>query len=386
MVKHTHLLGFTAGLALMASAAMADSIAPDVYEATLNVGESVTIKKTVTVDEGTPTTSRADVFFLVDTSGSMGGTISAVQTFAEDIVAATSGLGDIGWGVGSFEDVPVSPWGSAGSGDLPWRLNQAITTDLAEVQAGVDDLQRRFGADGPESNLIALSQAATEAGWRAGAAKFIIFFGDAPGHDPGAGAPLASGSGSDGLGGTVSPGDPYPGPTLTETIDTLTGEMITVIGLDSGSSSFGIDSTGQFTAITDATGGLLSSISGSPGSDIVDLILESLTTAFATYSTVSLSPQGVPAGVGVEVSDPHVGDFDREETREFHFEVTFTGLAPGEHKFTIDALVDGGVVATEKDVIRVPETGVIPLPAAGWLLLGGIGALGALSRRRRKAA
>ena len=382
MVKHTHLLGFTAGLALMASAAMADSIDPEVYEATLNVGESVTIKKTVTVEEGTPTTSRADVFFLVDTSGSMGGTISAAQTFAGGIVAATSGLGDIGWGVGSYEDVPVRPWGSASSGDLPWRLNQAITTDLAEVQAGVDDLALRFGADFPESNLIALSQAATEAGWRPGAQKFIIWFGDAPGHDPSDGAPVATGSGADGLGGTVNVGDPYPGPTLAQTIDTLTGEMITVIGLDSGS----LDFTGQATAITDATGGLLSSIASSPGEDIVDLILDSLTTAFETYTTVSLSPEGVPAGVGVEVSDPIVGEFDREETREFHFEVTFTGLEPGEHVFTIDALVDGGVVATEKDVIRVPETGVIPLPAAGWLLLGGLGALGALSRRRRKAA
>lgn len=378
MFRQKLLLGVTAGLALMATGALADSISPETFEATLDIGESITIKKTVTVDAGTPTTSRADVFFLVDTSGSMGGTVSAAQAFSEQIVAATAGFGDIGWGVGSYEDVPVSPWGSAASGDLPWRLNQAITTNTSFVQDGLDDLQVRFGGDGPESNLIALSQAATEAGWRAGAQKFIIWFGDARGHDPDT-SPTASAAGPDGLGGTVAFGDLYPGPTLSQTIDTLTGEMITVIGLNSGS----LDATGQATAITDATGGLLSSISGAPGGTIVDLILDSLTTAFATYSTVSLSPQGVPAGVGVEVSDPIIGAFDREETRVFDFEVTFTGLAAGTFDFTIDALVDGGVVATEYDRIHVAP---IPLPAAGWLLLGGIGALGAMSRRRRKTA
>lgn len=33
-----------------------------------------------------------------------------------------------------------------------------------------------------------------------------------------------------------------------------------------------------------------------------------------------------------------------------------------------------------------PEISPIPLPAAGWLLLGGLGALGAAARRKRKAA
>ena len=35
---------------------------------------------------------------------------------------------------------------------------------------------------------------------------------------------------------------------------------------------------------------------------------------------------------------------------------------------------------------NITEIGVIPLPAAGWLLLGGLGALGAVARRKRRKA
>ena len=38
------------------------------------------------------------------------------------------------------------------------------------------------------------------------------------------------------------------------------------------------------------------------------------------------------------------------------------------------------------DTSHISTFGVIPLPAAGWLLLGGLGALGALGHRRRRAA
>lgn len=346
-----------------ASGAMADSISPESFETTLDVGESVTITKTVTVDDAA-TTSRADVFFLVDTSGSMGGTIDSVKANAAAILAGTSGFGDVAWGVGSYEDVPTSPWG--GATDLPWRLNQAITTDTTAATAGIDDLTLRFGNDTPEANLIALSSAADEAGWRAGSQKFIIWFGDARGHDP-----------------STTAG--YPGPTLAETIAALTGENITVIAVNSGS----LDSTGQATAITSATGGQLLSAAANPGSAIIDIILDSLEAAFQSYNTVSLGVNAVP---GVDVSwtalfDTEGGPYTREVARAFDFSVTFTGVSGGVHSFTIDALVDGGVVATESDRITVsgdvPPPSGVPEPGVLVLLGSMLGALGFVARRRR---
>jgi hypothetical protein len=358
----SRLLGLAAGLALLGSAASADSIDPDSYADTLEVGESVTITKRVTVDEGRPTSSRVDVFFLSDTTGSMFGVIDDVRTNASAILAGTAGLGSVAWGVGEYKDFydgfESEGWGSPG--DFPWRLNQAITTDTTAVQTGIDQWAASGGNDFPESSLYALSQAATDdpaVGWRDGAARIIVWFGDAPGHDP------------DTTGG-------YPGPNLATTTATLTGANVTVIGVDDGS----LDSTGQATAITSATGGSLESSAG----DIVAIITDAIDSIFASYNTVSLQAVGNLPGVGVDISPAvWMGDFDRSETRTFDFDVTFTGLLPGDHYFTIDALVDGGVVATEMDHIRVPST--IPLPAAAWLLLGGLGVLGALGRRRRAA-
>jgi len=58
-------------LLLLGGAAHADSISPAEYSDSLAVGESVTIRKTVTVDAAPPTGALIDVHFLFDTSGSM---------------------------------------------------------------------------------------------------------------------------------------------------------------------------------------------------------------------------------------------------------------------------------------------------------------------------
>ncbi|MFN3644201.1 MAG: VPLPA-CTERM sorting domain-containing protein [Gemmobacter sp.] len=60
-----------------------------------------------------------------------------------------------------------------------------------------------------------------------------------------------------------------------------------------------------------------------------------------------------------------------------------------EFRFGVDGSVRGWGVddiaysVTAKASPPPPPTGVVPLPAAGWLMIGGIGALAALRRRRR---
>ena len=154
---------------------LADTVNPANFATSLKPGKSVTITKTVVISAGTPTTAKVDVFFLADTTGSMTTTLLNVQSGAAAIIAGTSGLGDVAYGVGEYRDV----------GDpFVYRLNQDITTDTAAVQTGINAWVASGGGDWPEAELYALYQVANTISWRPGSTRILIWFGDAEGHDP----------------------------------------------------------------------------------------------------------------------------------------------------------------------------------------------------------
>lgn len=110
-----------------------------------------------------PRVQQADVFFNVDTTGSMGGVIESLKAGLGSIMSSTrERLSDSAFGVGSFEDFPVSPFGS--TGDEPFTLLAGVTTDSAAAQAGANALTLGSGNDGPESGYEALFQAAVGVG------------------------------------------------------------------------------------------------------------------------------------------------------------------------------------------------------------------------------
>lgn len=99
---------------------------------------------------------RGDIFFLVDTTGSMGIAISNVSSsLASTIVpAVNAAIADVVMGVGDFRDFPVSPYGDPG--DWPFETRQAMTSDIAAVQAALTRLRAGGGADGPEAEVEGL--------------------------------------------------------------------------------------------------------------------------------------------------------------------------------------------------------------------------------------
>jgi len=241
--------------------AMADFISPASYETTLGIGESTTIHKTVTIDENI-TSAKVDVFFLSDTTGSMGGLISSVKSSASTILSNTSTLGDVAFGVGEYRDIYDS---------FTYRTNQNITSDTAAVQAGINMWAAGGGGDWPEANLYALEQVATTASWRPDSTRILVWFGDAPGHDPRAGSSEASATAA------------------------LLAENIVVEALDAGN----LDYYGQATNIASATGGdYFASISTG---DIVNVISDAIASVFSTYSEVSLEAVGNTPGVDVTI-------------------------------------------------------------------------------------
>jgi hypothetical protein len=101
----------------------------------------------------------------VDTTGSVGEEIAAIQSSIDSVIVPEVGevIGDAAFGVGRFEDFPVDPYGLPS--DIPVALLQPITSDLAEIQAGVDALPPAAGGlDTPESGMEALYQWASGVG------------------------------------------------------------------------------------------------------------------------------------------------------------------------------------------------------------------------------
>jgi len=125
-----------------------------------------------------------DVFFLMDTTGSMYGEISNLQTSLNTIISQIQAeIPDTWFGAGHYEDFPDSPTfqygaahgydcnrGGRAEPDQPFELFQPVTANAAAVQTAVNRMANGVnqpigcGADTPESLIEALYQTATGEG------------------------------------------------------------------------------------------------------------------------------------------------------------------------------------------------------------------------------
>ena len=112
------------------------------------------------------TVSQVDVAFLVDTTGSMGGTVYAVSSEFSSIVSELAAvIPDAEYGSATFDDYAYGSMGSSGCGDRPFTLRRQITDDVSGIQSALSTTPLHCGADGPESGMEAVYQAASGAGY-----------------------------------------------------------------------------------------------------------------------------------------------------------------------------------------------------------------------------
>ena len=129
--------------------------------------------------------AKADILFVVDTTGSMGGAISAVQTDIADVMTRIDGgaIGDVAYGLAEVKDYPQAPFG--GPADKPFNVLQGVTADRGAVQTATGKLVASGGGDGPESYEAAVAKADAGAGvgWREGARRMLVLVADNVPHD-----------------------------------------------------------------------------------------------------------------------------------------------------------------------------------------------------------
>ncbi|MDX6422655.1 MAG: hypothetical protein QOI67_126, partial [Gaiellaceae bacterium] len=248
-------------MVIAAAAVAAPGVTPNTVTATLLPGASNTISKSV---ETSPIPPNPDIFFLADTTGSMGGAVANVRAGNANVMATVVAAQPTAqFGVGEYKDLGDS---------FVYRLNQAITANQADVSTGMNQWFASGGGDAPECQLSALLQLSTSplTGFRIGSSRIVVWFGDAVGHDPCNGATEA---------------------TATAALQ-LAG--IRVIAISTGALN-NLDGTGQATRIANATGGTF--LSGASDDEVSDAILEGLSNLPVTVThTVSCDP-GVSASL-----------------------------------------------------------------------------------------
>lgn len=378
------VLGMALGL-LLPLGAQAGSITPATVDATIDVGETLVINKEVFTDEGG--VSKADVFFLMDDTGSMGGTINAVKAAASALLTQLQGqITDVAFGVGSYDRDPsestnrvvdgrnVDPIGPALSS--PYTQQQAVTTNTASVQNAINSWAASGGGDLPEANFFALHQIATDGaatdglgtddaglgtglatGWRPGAARFVVWFGDASSHTA-----------------TVDE---------AEAIAALTANNVTVIGMNNSGAGSGIDLFSQASNITNATGGVMfNNFSSTPTSDVAGQIADLVGEAGSTLDLTLEVDGGIPDGLDISFTCTSVEGCDDVEGGESRtFDMTITGLAEGIYNFNVIAPGVAGAVERDRIVVGEP-TASVPVPSS--LALFGVALLGLFRASRTR--
>ena len=195
-------------------------------------------------------------------------------------------------------------------------------------------------------------------GWRAGTKRIIVWFGDAPGHDPICTA-------VSGLAANI---------TEASITGKLVAEAITVLAISTASPGLDDDpkagesgydtkcgppggTPGQGSRIATATAGAF--VTGINPGNIVTTIINLVKSAVGGINNVNLVPSATVAPFVTSITPaggygPLAGDKDQT----LPFDVKFTGLPckpdPQVITGTIDAVADGRVIASKKVQITIP--------------------------------
>ncbi|HIK56649.1 MAG TPA: hypothetical protein IGS37_15990 [Synechococcales cyanobacterium M55_K2018_004] len=343
----------------------------DRITATLQAGHTYKAQIQVSVDE-TPI-NKGDIMFVIDRTGSMGDEINQVRTSAIQIMnSIRSQLPSSWFAVGSFMDYPgyfsypgySNQYGSAASGDVPWQLNIRFTDNITDVANTINNkLWLGWGADDPESYTRAPYEASQieTVGWRKGAKRVIVMFGDAPTHDLAfAGYNFGGDPGRDGIAQTEDD------LVFVDVVRQLRDKGISVVAVDSG-----------YSRASEATfRGMSVGYAESPGTNgrYFQLVNASQIPTAVTQLIISETQQidrlwlQVTAGYEswVQITPKEYTNVSANVTKAFDIAITVpTGTPSGFYPFLVQAIGDGAILGLTYIEVTVPASS--PISDLGFL-------------------
>jgi hypothetical protein len=358
-----------------------DALQPTSLTATLAPGETVVEQKTLTLAATPPS---ADVLFLLDLTGSMGGALANVKANSVNIMNTLAGLiPDINFGFASYEDYPASygptsencgysaQYGTPGI-DLPWRLDRSITSDVSAVATSINAAVLGFGNDGPESYSRAFYELYAEligetnplygpVGWRTGARRIVVNFGDNVPHDCNLSG-IGSTGRDPGRDGLINTADDL---VWSNVLDGLRNNNVTVVNLLSSTS---VAFNNLWSASMAQAGGMHMQINTNgtfpggvdPATAIATLISEAVARISSIGLNVCAGDEAYAAWL-VDRSPTAYTDVDVPATLDFDLTVgPPAGTAPGVYTFDVCAIGDGAEFGRQSVTITVPDDGGPP--------------------------
>ena len=316
------------------------------------------------VSEGSPVDA-VDVVFSFDLTQSMSEEVDTMKRRATQImdeIAASSF--DAAFGVTGFMDYPgdFESYGYAAtygeSDDYPWRVHEAVTTDIEAVSDEINSLSLGSGQDGPESYTRALYEFAHgEIGWRDDALRVVVLFGDSIPHDDDfhetasewGSYPDSSTGGDPGRDGELFTGDDLDFQSVVESLE------IPIIGVNSG------DADAWWRYVADRTGGAYYSLEDASAipDTVVDLVGET-----SEEVTLTLRPE-VGYADWFDWSPEQYDAVGAGETRSFDVTVSPPKDASvGTRRVSLHGIADGSRVQTFRVTVNVYGDTSRPIPVS----------------------
>lgn len=312
--------------------------------------------------------AKGDIIICIDLTGSMVGELNNVKNNSINIMNAIQALiPDTQFAVISHMDYIgehagcgySATYGTAADGDYPYSLDQGLTDDTAAVAAALSGLVLGYGNDSPENYTRVLyeSYADPAVGWRPGAKRIILQWGDNRPHDCAVDACL---------GGSTTSG-PDPGRDeidnngddleILPVLNDLALEDITLLPLHSGSY---LDLWDCYAAITGGEAFEINSDGTIPGGiDIADFIAGIIGDVVTHIDVMTLevcTPGYEDWLVGLDPTE--YTDLTLDVPHDLEFEVTFQvpdPMLPDLYCFDVCAMGDGVEYARQTVCIEIVE-------------------------------